>query len=226
MHDGNGGRPAFLHRLDAAARTRLRTLGTPQTFGKGNPLMRAGEPGDYVMLLESGFVKVSNLDSQGNTIILDIGVPGDLHGEIAVVAGQPRMATVVALEPVRARRIAATEFRRFLRGHVSAMEQVLVTVCGRFAVAQEQRTHIRGAQAMAKVARRLDHLLDICGVPGDGAWRVGVSLSQEELAQFVPLSRSNVAEALKSLERDGVIAKSRKALTVLDRPRLVALRQD
>lgn len=154
----------FLERLDEPVRARLLEMGTPQTYEGRQALMRAGEPGDFVMLLRHGYVKVTSADRMGATVILDVGVPGDLHGEIAVIAGGIRMADVVAIEEVHVRRIAASEFNRFLLEHPAAMREVLVSVARRFVLAQRQRTQSWKPQAVARVATRLDYLVDVCGI--------------------------------------------------------------
>jgi CRP/FNR family cyclic AMP-dependent transcriptional regulator len=210
----------FVERLEEPVRARLLEMGTPQTYESRQPLMRAGEPGDFVMLLRHGYVKVTSADRMGATVILDVGVPGDLHGEIAVISGGIRMADVVAIEEVQARRIAASEFNRFLLECPSAMKELLVSVCRRFVLAQQQRTQSWKPQAIARVAARLDYLVDVCGIPTPGGWRIGIPLSQDELAQFIPMGRTMVAQALDKLRRAGVVASSRRALTVLDREAL------
>ena len=210
----------FLERLDEPVRARLLEMGTPQTYEARQALMRAGEPGDFVMLLRHGYVKVTSADRMGAMVILDVGVPGDLHGEIAVIAGGIRMADVVAIEEVHVRRIAASEFNRFLLDHPAAMREVLVSVARRFVLAQRQRTQSWKPQAVARVATRLDYLVDVCGIRTPAGWRIGIPLSQDELAQFIPMGRTMVAQALDKLRKAGVVASSRRAITVIDREAL------
>ncbi|GAA4528827.1 Crp/Fnr family transcriptional regulator [Amycolatopsis samaneae] len=210
----------FLDRVDERARERLLQMGTHQEYAPKQPLMRTGEPGEFVMLLRHGFVKVTSVDQEGTAIILDVGVPGDLHGEIAVVAGGTRMADVVAIDRVQARRIGAGEFERFLSEHPSAMKELLVSVSRRFVVAQQQRTQSWKPQAITRVARRLDYLIDACGIETEQGWRIGIPLSQDELAQFIPMGRTMVAKALNTLRDEGIVASARRSFTVTDRSKL------
>ena len=73
--------------------------------------MFQNEPDGRVMLLLAGRVKVTRLDHDGHEILLSIRDPGDVLGELALIDGLPRIATVTALEPVEALVTAVETFR-------------------------------------------------------------------------------------------------------------------
>jgi len=60
------------------------------------------EPDDRVMVLLSGRVKVARADESGRELVLSVRDPGDVLGELAFISGEPRIATVTALEPLEA----------------------------------------------------------------------------------------------------------------------------
>ncbi len=94
--------------LDEEARQRLAAAGTPLRLAAGGALIREGDAADAVYVLSSGRVRVligENLDTLGV-----LAAPA-LVGEIAVLDGQPRMATVVATEPAELLRLPADVFR-------------------------------------------------------------------------------------------------------------------
>ncbi|GAB3479114.1 Crp/Fnr family transcriptional regulator [Amycolatopsis cihanbeyliensis] len=220
---GTDSRRPFLDRLDRRSSEQLRGLGTPQRFYRGDVLMRQGEPGEFVMLLTDGRVKITGQGREGSTVILDFGIRGDLYGEIAVVAGGTRLADVVAMGPAEARRIAAMEFHHFLEQYPNATKELLVSTARRFLVAQAQRKVPRKATPLSRVAERLSYLVDMCGVATQQGWLIDIPLSQSELAQFVPLGRTVVAEALENLRTLGVITSSRMTIVVTDRDKLDTL---
>ncbi len=84
---------------DLAERLRLRELNA------GDVLFREGDPGEGFYIIESGEVSVI----AGSSHLADLG-PGDYVGEIALLRGAPRMATVKALTDVAAYRLDRSDF--------------------------------------------------------------------------------------------------------------------
>ncbi len=64
-------------------------------FRSGEPVIRAGEPGDafYVVLSGAAYIVV---DHEGEEYLLDDMTAGDTFGEMALLTGEPRSATVRA----------------------------------------------------------------------------------------------------------------------------------
>ncbi|GAA3547016.1 hypothetical protein GCM10022222_33300 [Amycolatopsis ultiminotia] len=215
--------PSFLDRLAERDRTALLQLGTPQQVAAGQSVLRLGEAGADVVVLEAGYVKVTSTDPQAHHVILDIGGRGGLYGEAAVISGRPRMADVVALSELSVRRIDADSFIRFLRAHPDAGHQLLVLFACRLSDAQRQRTHTRAPDTVTRVARRLAYLVGVCGRNTGSYWQLEAPLSQEELAAFIPLGRTALATALEQLRELGVISTRRRGLSVLDLDRLLQL---
>lgn len=80
-----------------------------ETFPEGAVLVREGEPGDSLIVIKRGSATVD----QGGSTIRRLG-PGDFLGEIALIDGRPRTATVTAAEPVDVLVIDRTGFARLM----------------------------------------------------------------------------------------------------------------
>ena len=78
------------------------------SFEPGQNIVERGDPGDAMYIVLSGAAEV---DVGGRYHRLQ---RGDFFGEMAVLAGKPREATVKAVEPLEALRIPAAEFQAFL----------------------------------------------------------------------------------------------------------------
>lgn len=74
-------------------------------FAEGDELVRQGEPGTAFYILVSGRARI---DRDGTTL-RELG-PGDFLGEIALIDGGVRTATVTALEPIEAVTVARDDF--------------------------------------------------------------------------------------------------------------------
>lgn len=64
---------------------------------KDEVLMRKGEHGDSLFMIHNGWVKIVTEDSKGGELILNKCGPGETIGEMALLDGSPRSATVIAM---------------------------------------------------------------------------------------------------------------------------------
>jgi CRP-like cAMP-binding protein len=83
-------------------------VGGRVSFDTGQAIVERGDPGDAMYIMVSGAAEV---DVGGRFHRLE---RGDFFGEMAVLAGKPREATVTAVEPLEALQISADEFQAFL----------------------------------------------------------------------------------------------------------------
>lgn len=84
--------------LDEAGRKRLLARATRRSCAAGEVVFREGDRGTDFFVIVRGAVQVSG-DDLGNAVTLATLAPGQFFGEVAVLSGQPRQATVTALEP-------------------------------------------------------------------------------------------------------------------------------
>jgi hypothetical protein len=86
--------------LPHAALEKLLSLTSVRSFVPGEVIVHEGEPGTSLFLITEGRVDVKTSDPIGLEIRLATLGPGDFFGEVSVLTGRPRTATIVALEPV------------------------------------------------------------------------------------------------------------------------------
>ena len=72
----------------------------------------------------------------GDESVAHIG-PGGAVGELALIDGRPRSATVVAQTPVRTLSLASWNFRPLLREHPAIAEALLLEMCERLRECQD-----------------------------------------------------------------------------------------
>jgi CRP-like cAMP-binding protein len=77
-------------------------------FAPGDLVVRVGEPGDAFYLIVSGKAKVT-----GKPRARTLG-PGDFFGEMALIDGEPRSATIIATTELHAMKLARRPFMRML----------------------------------------------------------------------------------------------------------------
>src|SRR3954471_8594774 len=106
------------------ARESLRKIGQSRWFTRGRYLIRPGAPSDDVLLIESGAVKVVLGAANGTESILGFYGAGELIGEMGVMSGRPRSASVIAHVDGSALHVPAKASRDL----VEADRQVLLLV--------------------------------------------------------------------------------------------------
>ncbi|HYE48111.1 MAG TPA: cyclic nucleotide-binding domain-containing protein [Azospirillaceae bacterium] len=78
-------------------------------FSAGEMILDEGRPGQEAYIVGSGRVQVFRTTPQGRRVLGEAG-PGEIFGEMALVDDGPRMASAVALEPTRCRRVGRETF--------------------------------------------------------------------------------------------------------------------
>ena len=206
----------FMTRLGQADRAALTERGRRRQWPAGASLFLEGESSSTVVIVLSGRVKCFSLTEHGEEVLLAIRGPGALLGEFSAVDGGPRSASVAALEPVVALVVPTAGFIDFLRTHGDAGIALLQLVTGKMRDADRKRVEGAAYDIPARVARRLVELADRFGEPDGAGVRIGVALTQDELAGWVGASREAVAKALRVLRDRGFVTTGRRTLTVLD----------
>lgn len=81
-----------------------------KTYQQGETFFSEGEPGDRVFFIMSGRVQITKTMANGDTRELAVLGEGDIVGEMAVLDGRPRSATVLALESTEVLEVAKDNF--------------------------------------------------------------------------------------------------------------------
>lgn len=195
----------------------LVAAGVERRFRAGDVLLRQGDPPRHVLLLMAGRVKALLTLPDGEVLLLAVRGPGEILGEIAVLGGEDRSATVIAVDACVTRVLAADRFRVLLRSS-GAEAELLRRAMRRLREGEAWRAETAALPAGPRVVRALLRL----AVPGGGG-PLDVGLGQLEIGQAVGLSRGVVAAELARLRELGVVSTERGRTVITDPPRLRAL---
>lgn len=99
-----------------------------RTFREGEAVCREGDPGDSMFLLVEGAVEVSTADPVGRPLVLAVLNEGEFFGEVALVTGRPRTATVAARGPATVLEITREQVDSLAARHPE-VRQVLERFC-------------------------------------------------------------------------------------------------
>jgi CRP/FNR family transcriptional regulator, cyclic AMP receptor protein len=209
-------RESFAALLDAEDWSVLQARGQRRKVARDAVLMYEGDPGERVVVVLAGRVKVTTTGDDGQETLLSIRGPGEILGELSFLDDQPRIGTVTTLEPVEILAIAAGVFGRYLEERPRVALVILRTLSARFRDASRKRVQFRELDTVGRLAARLVELCERYGEVTPEGTIIGLALTQEELGAWTGASHAGVAKAFQTLRELGWIETRRKRIVVRD----------
>jgi len=194
-------------------------LARRSTYRRGEVVFHHRDPADVVHLVTKGRFDIRITTTHGDVVALAIRGPGETFGELAVVTGTERSATVSALEVGETLVLRGSELRRLARDHASVGEVLVRMLAEHVALLSERLVESYTVDAETRVARRVLELGQVYG----GALPVTIPLIQEEIAALAGASRATVNRVLRDAERRGLVRLSRGRTVLLDESGLARL---
>jgi CRP-like cAMP-binding protein len=194
----------------------LLAAGQLRSFAPGRTILRQGDPGGFLLALESGRVKLLASAEDGAQLLLTVRGAGHLLGELAGDSDGRRTASVEAIDRCTARYFALADFERLLAAH-NLQTVFRQYVAGKSHQAVARQIDLAHRPAVRRIARLL---LDVVRqAPAGSIDSHRVPFTQEELAASLGMARSTVAEQLTKLRRSGALGPGPQ-LQVADLDRL------
>jgi CRP-like cAMP-binding protein len=187
-------------------------LARRSTYRRGEVVFHHRDPADAVHLVVKGRFDIRITTTHGDVVALAIRGPGETFGEIAVVTGTERSATVSALESGETLVLRGSELRRLARDHATVGEVLVRVLAEHVALLSERLVEAYTVDAETRVARRVLELGRVYG----GTPPVTIPLIQEEIAALAGASRATVNRVLREAEDRGFVSLSRGKTTLLD----------
>ena len=189
---------------------------------KGRTLFEIGAEGDGCYWLEEGVLKVSVASHQGSERILAILGPGSIVGELAMIDGLPRSATVQALRDCRLTFVARKSFLEALQHHPEIYSHLVATLVARLRQADEEVAAASFLSLQARVAHALLQFAKHLGEPAETRGEIVIrhKLRQNDLAALADVARENVSRILSEWKKRRIIDQQSRTVYVINEARL------
>ena len=210
----------LLQGLPVESLEQMATGARRRTYRRGEVLFHQGDPGDALVILESGTVKVIVYSESGDESVLAIVGPGESFGELALIDGEARSATVQALEPVEALSIHREAFMKIVFSHGPTCERLLSALAAKIRYLTTTVSDLAFLNLEGRLAKKLLELANDRGREINGATEIALTLTQEELAGMVGATRASVNKVLGWYEDRGIIGRTGRRIVVRDPARL------
>jgi CRP/FNR family cyclic AMP-dependent transcriptional regulator len=215
------GRVPLFAELSSGDLERIAHVAVPRAFPKGVRVFHEGDSSDACYIVRSGDLRVTREHSDGRAIALATLGPGDLFGELAMLDGGARSASVETLTDSELLALPAGDVRRLLADHPEIAVKLIIALTRRLRETNERVTRQSFQTVPSRVAGVLLQLIAEDAV-AEGREGITVRMTQADLAQLAGTSRESVSRFLATLERANVVRVGRGRVTVLEPQRLHA----
>jgi len=161
-------RVALFASFTEAQRQQLAALCKEVLHGPGQPIVSEGDPGSSAFVIGSGTAHVAIADVREPVAVLG---PGDFFGEMSLLTGEPRTATVTPVTECRLVEITAEGFREFVMSNAAVLDVISTEVTRRRAESERARsTMVRTAAPIDSATTLLTRIRQfLLGVSGSSA---------------------------------------------------------
>jgi CRP-like cAMP-binding protein len=188
--------------------TALLTNAKPVKLAADELLFLAGDPGDGCYRLDEGLLKVSMVSPKGAERILAILGPGSIVGDMAMVDGRPRSASVSALRDCKLRFISRPSFEAVAAKNPEVYKHLLNLVATRLRDTDQVVAAGTFLPVKGRVARALLDLAKAFGNDvGGGRVVIRQKLSQSDVAAMAGIARENVSRILNDWMRSKLLTR-------------------
>jgi CRP/FNR family transcriptional regulator, cyclic AMP receptor protein len=179
----------------------------------GVPVCRKGENVEHWIGLVDGLVKMTNVGADGRTTTLAGMTSGGWFGEGSLLRDKLRKYDVVTLRDSRVAYMPRATFNRLLDSSISFNRFLLMQLNERLAQFITAVENERLLEPDARVARSVAGLFNPVLYPDQTQ---DVLLSQEEIGYLSGVSRQRVNQALRVLDKAGLLRVEYGRIRVLD----------
>jgi CRP-like cAMP-binding protein len=185
-----------------------------ERYRAGREIFAKGSPGQSLMAVLRGSIKISSLSESGKEIVFTIFNAGEIFGEIAVLDGEERSADASALTDCELLVLNRRDLLPVLENRADLCMILLKTLCRRLRVTTEQVEDVMFRHLESRVAKALVQLAESVGLHGVRSPSVELHVSQRELGNMAGGSRESVNKHLQIWHRQGLIDLSKGSIMI------------
>lgn len=205
--------PLFRH-VEPIALTRLEQQSWTRRYPDGQILTSEGDPGDSLLVLERGQVKISRFSPSGHEVVLALVEAPEAIGELALIDGAPRSATITAMSAVEVRVLPRQAFLDLIHSEPQTMMMVLRAVTAMVRATNERLSDLLSLDVPGRVAKWLLVRGASRGAQDLRGIVIPFEQSQRELGNELGTTRVSVNKALKMFESLGAIELGRDEIII------------
>ena len=176
---------------------------------EGEVLFRAGDVGDGCYRIQTGLVKVVVASQLGEERTISLLRPGAIVGELSVIDGGPRSASVIAVTDCSLSFFSRAKFQTYIDSHPELTSYLVRTLARRLREADDDLAATTFLSVKGRLARALLNLAEFVGENnGGGRIQLRLKISQGDLAAMAGVARENVSRTMSEWRTRDIVTRS------------------
>ena len=178
---------------------------------EGEVLFRAGDVGDGCYRIQTGLVKVVVASQLGEERTISLLRSGAIVGELSVIDGGPRSASVIAVTDCSLSFFSRAKFQTYIDSHPELTSYLVRTLARRLREADDDLAATTFLSVKGRLARALLNLAEFVGENnGGGRIQLRLKISQGDLAAMAGVARENVSRTMSEWRKRDIVTRSSK----------------
>jgi CRP/FNR family transcriptional regulator, cyclic AMP receptor protein len=206
-------RQVLFAKLGDAEIAELLTRARIQRHAAGTEIFAKGSPGESMMAVLHGSVKITSPSSDGREVVLNIIDAGEFFGEIALLDGGERSGYATALTDCELLIFYRRDFLPFLQRHPDVFVQLIEVLCQRLRNTSELVEDVAFVTLGSRVAKTLLRLVEH---ERAATKPVVLHVTQRELGNMVGGARESVNRQLQAWQKAGLIELGKGTIAIRD----------
>src|SRR5215467_3971479 len=187
-----------------------------EQYPAGREIFGKGSPGQSLMAVLRGSIKISSLSSDGKEVVFRIINAGEILGEIAALDGEERSAAAAAMTDCELLVLNRRDFLRVLESRADLCMIMLRILCRRLRQTSEQVEDVTFRHLESRVAKALLQLPEGVGQRALQSRSVKLHVSQRELGNMAGGSRESINKILQNWHRQRLIDLGKASILIHD----------
>jgi CRP/FNR family transcriptional regulator, cyclic AMP receptor protein len=206
--------------LDPEALDQLCRYAKHSSLKRGATIVSKGDPGNSLVAVVSGTVKISISSPDGRSAILNLIGPGEIFGEVAVLDGLARTADATANTNCEIYVIDRRDFLPFVRSQPALAMKFIELLCTRLRWTSDQVEEVILQDLPGRLASALLRLTEKHKLAQGGRT---IAITQQEISEMVGMTRESINKQLRAWATRNLVRLEHGAIVVLNAGMLRAL---
>lgn len=201
----------LLRGIEPEQTTRLAEVINLAEFEKGKLVVRKGDIPQHMCFLLAGQLQVVDWAEDGREISLGLINPGSHFGELSILDGGIRSASIVAIAPSKVLYLTRQESLKLIFGSAVVNQRIMLRLVEMVRVTSSKLTQLNNQPVQARVAATL---LQMAREDAGDTGIIEVVPSQKELALMVSSTRESVSRCINEFARKGYLSRKDNTLII------------
>ncbi|NPV90918.1 MAG: Crp/Fnr family transcriptional regulator [Firmicutes bacterium] len=196
--------------------SKIQTISAEKRFPRHHVVFMENDVADGLYIVKAGSVKVFRSTEEGKEKILAIFSEGEVFGEMSLLDGGVRSATVQTLEETHLIQIKRNDFINLITQNPEVSARIITTLSHRLRKSNEQIEMMAFWDVRSRIIKVLYDLAQEHGVVTENGIKIRLRLTHQDLANMAATSRETVTRVLQELHDMGVFNMFDKYIMLSD----------